>query len=61
AIKDETLFLVRCYKELILLQLISRHLFINKLKAFKQASIKYSTTNRVYYSNRACGKFILPR
>lgn len=58
ATKDETLFPVRCHKEPIPLELVSRHLSVEEFTAFERASVEYSTADRVYCSNRECGGFI---
>jgi hypothetical protein len=60
AMKDEELFPVRCHKQYIPLELISKHLSSEELAAFELASIEFTTVNRVYCFNRDCGQFIRP-
>ncbi|KAH6620583.1 hypothetical protein C7974DRAFT_364271 [Boeremia exigua] len=60
ATKDEMLFPVRCHKKPIPLNLIAAHLSVDELAAFERASIEFSTVDRTYCSNRACGEFIPP-
>ncbi|CAI6340721.1 unnamed protein product [Periconia digitata] len=60
ATKDETLFPVQCHKELIPLDIVSEYLSKDKLEAFTRASVEFKTIDRVYCSNRECGRFILP-
>jgi hypothetical protein len=60
ATKDETYFPPRCCKTSIPLQMISKYLSTEDLAAFELASVEFTTQNRVYCSNRECGRFVLP-
>ncbi|ORY10098.1 hypothetical protein BCR34DRAFT_486219 [Clohesyomyces aquaticus] len=60
ATKDDSLLPVRCHQQPILLQLVSKHLSADELAAFELASLEFHTVDRVYCSNRDCGRFIPP-
>lgn len=60
ATKDESLMPVRCHRQPIPYKLIARHLSDEELKAFETADLEFSTANRIYCSNRDCGRFIPP-
>jgi hypothetical protein len=60
ATHDETLFPPRCCKKPINPELIRGHMTTDERKAFDSASVEFVTIDRVYCSNRQCGKFIPP-
>lgn len=60
ATHDETLFPPRCCKKPIDTELVKRHMTAEEREAFDSASIEFVTIDRVYCSNRQCGKFLPP-
>ncbi|KXS95993.1 hypothetical protein AC578_8103 [Pseudocercospora eumusae] len=60
ATKDETLFPPRCCKKSIDPLLVKRHMSADEVDAFDAAAVEFSTVDKVYCSNRSCGKFIPP-
>lgn len=60
ATRDETLLPLKCHRQPIPLQLISRHLSKDELAAYERANVEVYTADRTYCSNHDCGKFILP-
>ncbi|QDS77994.1 hypothetical protein FKW77_002216 [Venturia effusa] len=60
ATKDQSMFPPRCCRRQIPLTLISSSLSERELKAFQEASVEFTTTNRLYCSNKSCGSFVPP-
>ncbi|EME79959.1 uncharacterized protein MYCFIDRAFT_56529 [Pseudocercospora fijiensis CIRAD86] len=60
ATKDETLFPPRCCKKNIDPLLVKRHMSAEEAQAFDAAAVEFSTVDRVYCSNRSCGRFVPP-
>lgn len=60
AMKDEELFPPRSLGKAIPLGLAAPFMSSDELVLFKDKEIEYATTNRIYCSNRKCGKFIRP-
>ena len=60
ATKDQSLFPPRCCRELIPLDEVQTAMSEAELREFKCAEVEFSTIDRTYCSNVACGKFIPP-
>lgn len=60
ATHDETLFPPRCCTKPINTELVKRHMTAEEREAFESASSEFVAINRVYCSNRLCGKFLRP-
>lgn len=58
ATKDESIYPPRCCREEIPLELVGAFMSAKELQTFQEASVEFMTTNRVYCSNRSCGKFV---
>jgi hypothetical protein len=58
--KDEELYPPRCCKQPIPLALVAKNLDAEEVAAFELASVEFTTQNRTYCSNVACGMFIAP-
>jgi hypothetical protein len=58
--KDEDLYPPKCCKQPIPLALVAKHMDHDELATFQLASVEFATQRRVYCSNVACGKFIIP-
>lgn len=60
ATHDETLFPPRCCKKPLDAGLVKKYMTPEELAAYDSASEEFVTVNRVYCSNRQCGKFLPP-
>lgn len=60
ATKDESIYPPRCCRQPISLEIVSPSMSREELQAFQEASIEFTTGNRVYCSNKSCGKFVPP-
>jgi hypothetical protein len=58
--KDESLFPPRCCRQPIPFDRIADHLSNDEAHGFNAASFEFSTPNRTYCADPACGVFILP-
>jgi hypothetical protein len=59
--KDEGLYPPQCCKRTIPLVLVATCMDSDQLAAFELASIEFTTRHRVYCSNTACGRFVVPQ
>jgi hypothetical protein len=60
ASREEAYYPPRCCKQPIPLDKFKKYLTSEELDAISSASVEFSTTNRVYCSNRQCSRFIYP-
>ncbi|PWY83654.1 hypothetical protein BO94DRAFT_586714 [Aspergillus sclerotioniger CBS 115572] len=60
AAKDQSLFPPRCCRQLIPLDAVQTAMSEAELAEFKRSEVEFSTIDRTYCSNRACGRFIPP-
>ena len=60
SMKDESLFLPRCCRQFIPLELVSTVLDAELQKNFKDRAIEFTTIERTYCSQPTCGIFIPP-
>ncbi|KAF2683499.1 hypothetical protein K458DRAFT_453098 [Lentithecium fluviatile CBS 122367] len=58
ATKEEPYHPPRCCGQQIPLEAFEQHMTVEEVEAFKLAGVEFSTPDRVYCSNRQCGRFI---
>lgn len=60
AIKDQEAYPPRCCRQNIPPAIVQPHMSKKEQQAFNDAVIEWNTSNRVYCSNKRCGKFVPP-